>query len=117
MTFSPADVFPRPYVKGLPIKLIIQRQLPNGDFSEQVTRPTYVDSYTLELDLIYDAVVNKKEYKTTPLDAKNDTILAKMIMDALVDWWWIDGGLFWISKDKKSSLYLCIQKPKMGNIF
>lgn len=85
MIFSPADVFPRPYVKGLPVKLIIQRQLPNGDFSEQVTRPTYVDSYTLELDLIYDAVVNKKEYKTTPLDAKNDTILAKMIMDALVD--------------------------------
>lgn len=83
--FSPADVVPRPYVKGLPIKLTIQRQLPNGDFSEQVTRPTYVDSYTRELDLIYDAVVNKKEYKTTPLDAKNDTILAKMIMDALVD--------------------------------
>ncbi|XAO26486.1 hypothetical protein I312_105323 [Cryptococcus bacillisporus CA1280] len=74
-----------PYVKGLPIKLTIQRQLPNGDFSEQAIRPTYVDLYTLELDLIYDAVVNGKDYKTTPLDAKNDTILAKMIMDALVD--------------------------------
>lgn len=74
-----------PYVKGLPIKLTIQRQLPNGDFSEQVIRPTYVDPYTIELDLIYDAVVNGKDYKTTPLDAKNDTILAKMIMDALVD--------------------------------
>lgn len=79
------DFVSRPYVKGLPIKLIIQRQLPNGDFSEQVIRPTYVDPYTLELDLIYDAVANGKEYKTTPLDAKNDTILAKMIMEALVD--------------------------------
>lgn len=83
--FSSTDIVSRPYVKGLPIKLTIQRQLPNGDFSEQVIRPTYVDPYTLELDLIYDAVVNGKDYKTTPLDAKNDTILAKMIMDALVD--------------------------------
>ncbi|WRT63707.1 uncharacterized protein IL334_000630 [Kwoniella shivajii] len=74
-----------PYVKGLPIKLIIQKQLPNGDFSEQVVRPTYVDPYTLELPLIYDAIINGKDYKTKPLDAKNDTILAKMIMDALVD--------------------------------
>ncbi|WWD22402.1 hypothetical protein CI109_106893 [Kwoniella shandongensis] len=74
-----------PYVKGLPIKLTIQKQLPSGDFSEQVIRPTYVDPYTLELPLIYDAIVNGTEYKTTPLDAKNDTIIVKMIMDALVD--------------------------------
>ncbi|WVQ80389.1 hypothetical protein IAT38_002494 [Cryptococcus sp. DSM 104549] len=74
-----------PYVKGLPIKLTIQRQLPNGDFSEQVIRPTYVDPYTLELPLIYDAIVHGKDYKTRPLDAKNDTLLVKMIMDALVD--------------------------------
>ncbi|KAK8845456.1 hypothetical protein IAR55_006169 [Kwoniella newhampshirensis] len=74
-----------PYVKGLPIKLIIQRQLPSGDYSEQIIRPTYVDPYTIELPLIYDAIVNATEYKTTPSDAKNDTILVKMIMDALVD--------------------------------
>ncbi|WWD09095.1 hypothetical protein V865_007215 [Kwoniella europaea PYCC6329] len=74
-----------PYVKGLPIKLIIQKQLPSGDFSEQVIRPTYVDPYTLELPLIYDAIVNGKDYKTKPLDAKNDTILAKMVMEALID--------------------------------
>ncbi|WWC58281.1 uncharacterized protein I303_100819 [Kwoniella dejecticola CBS 10117] len=74
-----------PYVKGLPIKLTIQKQLPNGDFSEQVIRPTYVDPYTLELPLLYDSIVNGKDYKTKPLDAKNDTILAKMIMDAFVE--------------------------------
>ncbi|TYJ54255.1 hypothetical protein B9479_005100 [Cryptococcus floricola] len=74
-----------PYVKGLPIKLTIQKQLPNGDFSEQIIRPTYEDPYTLELDLIYEAVVHGVDYKTTPLDAKNETVLVKMIMDALVD--------------------------------
>ena len=57
----------------------------NGDFSEEIIRPTYVDPYTLELPLLYDSIVNGKDYKTKPLDAKNDTILVKMIMDALVD--------------------------------
>ncbi|WVQ93800.1 hypothetical protein IAU59_000878 [Kwoniella sp. CBS 9459] len=74
-----------PYVKGLPIKLTVQKQLPNGDYSEQVIRPTYVDPYTLELPILYDAIVKGTEYKTTPADAKNDTVLVKMIMDALVD--------------------------------
>ncbi|WVR03480.1 hypothetical protein IAU60_000471 [Kwoniella sp. DSM 27419] len=74
-----------PYVKGLPIKLVIQKQLPSGDYSEQVIRPTFVDPYTLELPLLYDSIVHGKEYKTTPADARNDTVLVKMIMDALVD--------------------------------
>ncbi|WWC66698.1 uncharacterized protein I206_100602 [Kwoniella pini CBS 10737] len=73
-----------PYVKGLPIKFTIQKQLSNGDFSEQIIRPTYVDPYTIELPLLYDSIVNGKDYETKPLDAKNDTILAKMIMEALV---------------------------------
>ena len=75
----------RPYVKGLPIKLTIQSQLPSGDFSEQIIRPTYVDPYVLEMQQLYEAIVLEKEYKTTPLDAKNDIILAQMIMGALVD--------------------------------
>ncbi|ORY30209.1 hypothetical protein BCR39DRAFT_153929 [Naematelia encephala] len=74
-----------PYVKGLPIKLTIQSQAPNGDFEEKVIRPTYEDTYTLELQELYKVLIEGKEYKTTPLDARNDTILAKMVMDALVD--------------------------------
>lgn len=75
----------RPYVKGLPIKLTIQSQLPSGDYSEQVIRPTYTDPYVLELDEFYQAVVHGKAYKTTPLDAKQDTVLANMVMKALVE--------------------------------
>ncbi|GFZ47952.1 hypothetical protein JCM24511_05699 [Saitozyma sp. JCM 24511] len=74
-----------PYVKGLPIKLTIQTELPTGDFSEQIIRPTYEDPYVLELKELYAAIVDAKPYKTTPVDAKNDILLAKMIMGALVD--------------------------------
>ncbi|ORX35856.1 hypothetical protein BD324DRAFT_591908 [Kockovaella imperatae] len=75
-----------PYVKGLPIKVTIQKQLPDGGgYSEETIRPTFVDPYTLERNELYDAVVNGKDYKTKPLDAKNDIKLAKMIMNALVD--------------------------------
>ena len=66
--------------------MTIQKQLPNdGEYSEETIRPTFVDPYTLEMGELYEAVVNGKDYKTKPLDAKNDTILAKMIMKALVD--------------------------------
>lgn len=75
----------RPYVKGLPIKLTIQSQLPSGDYSEQTIRPTYLDPYNIEMGEVYDAIVNEKDYKVKPLDAKNDLILAKMIMGALVN--------------------------------
>lgn len=80
-----AVLIPRPYVKGLPIKLTIQSQLPSGDYSEQIIRPTYTDPYVLEMREFYAAVVDGKPYKTTPADAKNDTVLANMIMAALVD--------------------------------
>jgi hypothetical protein len=75
----------RPYVKGLPIKLTIQSQLPSGDYSEQIIRPTYLDPYVIEMQEFYEAVVEGKDYKTKPLDAKNDIVLANMIFDALVD--------------------------------
>lgn len=76
----------RPYVKGLPIKLTIQSQSPtNGDYTEQIIRPTYTDPYVLEMQEFYEAVVFGKEFKTTVLDAKNDIVLANMIFDAFVD--------------------------------
>ena len=74
-----------PFIKGLPITITIQSNLPNGDFSEEIIRPTYVDPYTLEFQELYKAIVDGKEYNTTPLDAKEDLVINKMIMDALVD--------------------------------
>lgn len=34
---------------------------------------------------LYEAIVFGKPYKTIPVDAKEDTILAKWIMDALLE--------------------------------
>lgn len=72
-----------PYVKGLPTTVTIESMNENGDFSTQVIRPSYVDNYTLEYQELYDAVVNGKEYKTTPLDAKEDLKINDMIWAAL----------------------------------
>lgn len=85
VAFGGGGLMSSPYVKGLPIKLTIQSQLPSGDYSEQIIRPTYLDPYVIEMEEFYESVVNGKEYKTTPLDAKNDIILANMIFDAFVD--------------------------------
>ncbi|RSH91606.1 hypothetical protein EHS25_008975 [Saitozyma podzolica] len=74
-----------PFVKGLPIKLTIQKNLENGAFSEQVIRPTYIDPYTIEYGKLYEAIVNGNAYKTTPSDAQNDLMLSNMIMEALVE--------------------------------
>jgi len=71
-------------VKGLPIKITIQSQLLNGDHSQQIIRPTYEDPYTLEMRELHVAITEGKEFKTTAVDAKNDIVLAKMIMEALV---------------------------------
>jgi hypothetical protein len=73
-----------PYVKGLPTTLTIESMNQNGDFSTEVIRPSFVDNYTLEYQELYDAVVNGKEYKTTPLDAKEDLKINDMIWAALV---------------------------------
>ncbi|KAK4689402.1 hypothetical protein P7C73_g709, partial [Tremellales sp. Uapishka_1] len=72
-----------PYVKGLPIKVVIQAQLPNGDFAETIVRPTYEDTYSLEYNELYAAIVAGKAYQTTPVDAKQDLMLAKMVMESL----------------------------------
>lgn len=72
-----------PYIKSLPIKLIVSETNADGIYKESVIRPTYVDPYTIELETLYDAIVNNKAIKTTPEDAKEDLVIFKMIMDQL----------------------------------
>ncbi|KAL1412609.1 hypothetical protein Q8F55_000356 [Vanrija albida] len=72
-----------PYVKGLPITATVLSTKPNGDFSEEVLRPTYEDAFTLEYRQLYAAVVHGAPVKTSPLDSRDDLVIFKMIMDAL----------------------------------
>lgn len=58
-----------PYVKGLPVKLVIGESI-DGAYVERVVRPSYEDAYTIEYNAFYDAIRYGKPIKTTAEDAK-----------------------------------------------
>ncbi|KAK5059795.1 hypothetical protein LTR84_009678 [Exophiala bonariae] len=70
-----------PFVKGLPINLLIRENL-DGTYRESIVRKTYEDPYTVEFKKLYDMVVNRKAVKTTAKDAKEDLKIFQMIMKA-----------------------------------
>ncbi|WOO82118.1 Inositol 2-dehydrogenase [Vanrija pseudolonga] len=73
-----------PYVKGLPITATVLSTKDNGDFSEETLRPTYEDAFTLEYRELYAAIVDGAPVKTGPADSRDDLVIFKMVMDALV---------------------------------
>lgn len=74
-----------PYIRALPINVTIQKVLPNGDYDENTSRPTYVDFYNLTLIELYKAVTEGTEFPTTVMDGREDVVLTKMIMNAVMD--------------------------------
>lgn len=71
-----------PYLRQLPIKLEITESA-GENFAVTESRPTFKDPYRLQLEHLYDAIVNETDPKTTPEDFKEDLILFRMIVDAL----------------------------------
>jgi len=76
-----------PYIKGLPVTMTIRENIGGSEgkdavLQERQIRKTYEDPYTLEMCDWYDCVVNGKKIKTTPLDAREDLDLFKMMMRA-----------------------------------
>ena len=57
-----------PYVKGLPVKLIILEN-DNGAYKESTVIKSYEDPYTLELKVFHGMVVNGTPVKTTAADS------------------------------------------------
>ncbi|KEF55558.1 uncharacterized protein A1O9_08308 [Exophiala aquamarina CBS 119918] len=74
-------VYDTPYIKGLPVTLLV-RENEDGTYKESVVRKTYEDPYTLEMKELYDMVANGKSVKTTAKDAKEDLKIFQMIMKA-----------------------------------
>lgn len=71
-----------PYIRHLPTTLTVNET--SGEaYSESVTRPTFKDPYTHELEYFHDVVAQGCKPKTTPEDFKEDLALFKMIIDAL----------------------------------
>lgn len=76
--------FDTPYVKGLPVKLVVGESDKDGRYIERVVRPTYEDAYSIEYKAFYDAIRHGKQHKTTADDAKCDLEIFKMLTDAFV---------------------------------
>lgn len=74
-------VYDTPYVKGLPITMVICENV-DGVYKESTVRKTYEDPYTLEMKELYQMVVSGKPVKTTTKDAKEDLKIFRMIMKA-----------------------------------
>ncbi|RVX70674.1 hypothetical protein B0A52_05324 [Exophiala mesophila] len=70
-----------PYVKGLPVTMLIRENV-DGAYRETLVRRTYEDPYTLEMKELYDVVVGGKEIKTTAKDAKEDLRTFQLLMKA-----------------------------------
>ncbi len=71
-----------PYIRHLPTTLTVVET--DGDaFVESVTRPTFKDPYTHELEYFHEVVTGGTEPKTTPEDFMEDLRLFGMIIDAL----------------------------------
>lgn len=71
-----------PYVKGLPITMIISEKHGEGGYRETMLRRTYEDPYTIEFKKFHDFVVNRTEVKTSAEDAAKDLTIFGMIMRA-----------------------------------
>ncbi|GGD90319.1 Gfo/Idh/MocA family protein [Paenibacillus nasutitermitis] len=72
-----------PYIRHLPTELHVKETV--GEvYTESVIRPTFTDPYTIELIYFHDVITKDLTPKTTPEDYKNDLVIFKMIIDALI---------------------------------
>ena len=69
------------YIEGLPITMTITENVDSA-YKESMVIKMYKDSYTLEMKELYRVVVDGKEVKTRPQDARKDLEIFQMIMKA-----------------------------------
>jgi predicted dehydrogenase len=71
-----------PFIRHLPTTLIV-RETTGEALVETVTRPTFKDPYTHELEYFHEVVTAGKQPKTTPEDFMDDLRLFGMVIAAL----------------------------------
>jgi predicted dehydrogenase len=71
-----------PYIRHLPTTLVVH-ETKGEAYEERVTRPTFKDPYTLEIEYFHDVVTKGLQPKTTPEDFIEDLRLMGMIVEAL----------------------------------
>ncbi|KIW94153.1 uncharacterized protein Z519_05469 [Cladophialophora bantiana CBS 173.52] len=81
MTKSVRVQYDTPYIKGLPVTMVVCENV-NGVYRESIVKRTYEDPYTLEMKELYKMVAHGTEVKTTAKDAKMDLEIFQMIIKA-----------------------------------
>ncbi|KAH7073749.1 hypothetical protein BKA63DRAFT_514719 [Paraphoma chrysanthemicola] len=71
-----------PYVKGLPIKVIVQEVNDAGEIQTKEIIGSYEDAYTAEFLELHECLVNGKDIKTTAEDALNDVKIYDLMYSA-----------------------------------
>ncbi len=70
-----------PYIKGLPIRVIIDEINEHGEAMTKEILSSYEDAYTAELKELHSCLTSGKAIKTTAEDAMQDLILFKMMFE------------------------------------
>ena len=70
------------YIRHLPTTLTVS-ETEGEAYKETVTRPTFRDPYTVELNHFYDAITQGAALKSTPEDFLDDLKLFRMLVDAM----------------------------------
>lgn len=68
-----------PFVKGLPIKVVVQEVNESGEMEKREMLGSYEDAYTAELMELYECIVNGRRIKTSAADAAQDLRLYDMM--------------------------------------
>ncbi|KAF2031690.1 NAD(P)-binding protein [Setomelanomma holmii] len=71
-----------PYVKGLPIKVVVQEVNDYGEIGKREIIGSYEDAYTSEFLELFECFANGKEIKTSATDALNDVKIYDMMYSA-----------------------------------
>ena len=70
-----------PFVKGLPIKVMVDEKDGEGQIVHREILSSYEDAYTAELREMYGCFAERKEIKTSVEDAMQDLKLCKMMFE------------------------------------
>tara|TARA_R110002003_G_scaffold214_28_gene16208 strand:+ start:2905 stop:3738 length:834 start_codon:yes stop_codon:yes gene_type:complete len=71
-----------PYVKGLPIRVVVQELNDAGEIQKREIIGSYEDAYTAEFLELHECLVNGKEIKTSAEDALNDVRIYDLFYSA-----------------------------------
>lgn len=78
-------IYDTPYVKGLPVRIVVKEPDERGIYSERELRPTYVDPYTQQFLAVHESITKSVPIKTTPADAIEDLKVFEQIVIRLAE--------------------------------